>query len=154
VTHRRVHLPSPAMAVALVALLVALSGTAVAAGIVPLAKRAFLADNSKKLAGKTAAQIAAQGAALPGPATSVAALVDVQAGTFSLAAGDGTHSPSATFSVACPAGSKAVGGGYGSAQDVSSFDTSISADGATWNILLVNNDTAAATGKLYAVCVK
>ena len=46
---RRLGLPSPAMTVALVALFVALSGTAFAVGdaIVPLAKRALTADKAK-----------------------------------------------------------------------------------------------------------
>src|SRR6266516_614707 len=55
----KIRLPNPAMIVALLALFVALGGTAVAAGVVPLARRALLADNAKKLNGLTAAQIAA-----------------------------------------------------------------------------------------------
>ena len=55
----KTQLPSPAMIVALLALFVALGGTAVAAGVVPLAKRALVADNAKKLNGLTAGQIAA-----------------------------------------------------------------------------------------------
>jgi hypothetical protein len=43
----RKHL-SPAFVVALVALFVSLGGTAVAAGIVPLAKRALTADTAKQ----------------------------------------------------------------------------------------------------------
>ena len=61
-----IRLPSPAMVVAMLALLVALSGTAVAAGIVPKAKVAL---NSLKLQGKTAAQVAALA---PAPTTSAA----------------------------------------------------------------------------------
>ena len=49
-----IRLPNPAMVVAMLALLVALSGTAVAAGIVPKAKVAL---NALKLQGKTAAQV-------------------------------------------------------------------------------------------------
>ena len=45
----RKHL-SPAFVVALIALFVALSGTAVAAGIVPLATRALTADRAKQAA--------------------------------------------------------------------------------------------------------
>jgi hypothetical protein len=64
--------PSPALVVAVLALFVALSGTAVASGVVPLAKRAFTADKAKmadkakvantakKLGGLTAAQLAAR----------------------------------------------------------------------------------------------
>jgi hypothetical protein len=61
----RIPRPSPALAVALVALFVASSGGAVAAGIVPLARHARTADsatvarNAKHLGGKTAAQLAA-----------------------------------------------------------------------------------------------
>ena len=49
----KIRLPNPAMIVALLALFVALGGTAVAAGVVPLARRALLADNAKKLNGLT-----------------------------------------------------------------------------------------------------
>jgi hypothetical protein len=52
---RRIRRPSPALVVAMLALLVSLSGTAVAAGVVPLAKRALTADNAKKLGGQSAA---------------------------------------------------------------------------------------------------
>jgi len=61
---RHIPRPSPAFVVALVALFVALSGSAVAAGIVPLAKHARTADsatvagNARHLGGKTAAQLA------------------------------------------------------------------------------------------------
>jgi hypothetical protein len=98
------------MIVALLALFVALSGTAVAAGVVPLAKRALTADNAKKLNGFTATQIATvgalAGAKLPSPASTAAGLIDIHAGTFSLPAGSPTTSPNATFSVACAAGER------------------------------------------------
>jgi hypothetical protein len=80
---RHISRPSPALVVALSALFVALSGSAVAAGIVPLAKHArtadsaTVADNARHLGGKTAAQLAAtmrgpQGAAgAQGPAGAV-----------------------------------------------------------------------------------
>ncbi|MDP9262060.1 MAG: hypothetical protein M3O89_08830, partial [Actinomycetota bacterium] len=63
--------PSPALVVAVAALFAALSGGAVAAGIVPVAKHAFTADsatvavNARHLGGKTAAQLAAS---MRGPA--------------------------------------------------------------------------------------
>ena len=74
---KRFRLPSPSMVVALLALFVALGGTAVAAGIVPLAKRALVADNAKKLGGLSLGQI---GASLP-------ALITVRTAPWSLAAG-------------------------------------------------------------------
>ena len=76
----RFALPRPATVLASVALFVALSGGAWAAGIVPLAKHAYTADtatNSKQLGGKTLAQLkstfhgarGATGAAGPAGAT-------------------------------------------------------------------------------------
>jgi hypothetical protein len=51
--------PSPALVVATVALFVALGGTAgaVVTAAVPLAKRALVADNAKKVGGLTAVQL-------------------------------------------------------------------------------------------------
>ena len=54
------RMPSPALVIAVAALFVSLGGTAVAAGVVPLAKRALVADNAKKLGGQTATAIAAE----------------------------------------------------------------------------------------------
>src|SRR5262249_50388891 len=53
--------PSPALAVATIALFLAFGGTAgaVATGVVPLAKRAVTANNAQKLQGLTANEIAA-----------------------------------------------------------------------------------------------
>ena len=54
--------PTPAFVVALVALFFALGGTAgaIATQAVPLAKRALVADNAKKVGGQTVAQLSAQ----------------------------------------------------------------------------------------------
>ena len=59
---KRFRYPSPALVVAVLALFVSLSGTAVAAGVVPMAKKALFANNAGKLQGKTLQQVAA----LPG----------------------------------------------------------------------------------------
>ena len=74
---KRFHLPSPAMVLATIALFVALTGTAVAAGIVAKAKFAL---NAGKLQGSTAAQVAA----MPGPASTAAGLVSTKSASFSL----------------------------------------------------------------------
>ena len=60
----RMKRPSPAFVVAMIALFVALGGTAgaVATQAVPLAKRALVADNAKKLGGQTLAQLSARAA--------------------------------------------------------------------------------------------
>src|SRR4051812_34731947 len=59
----RVPRPSPAFVLALVALLVSLSGTAVPPGGSPPAKTAPPADNAKKLQGQSSAQVAAAASA-------------------------------------------------------------------------------------------
>jgi hypothetical protein len=58
---RWIRRPSPAFAAAMIALFVALGGTAgaVTAGAVPLARRALTANNAQKLGGLTATQVQA-----------------------------------------------------------------------------------------------
>jgi hypothetical protein len=162
---RRISRPSPALAVAVAALFVALSGTAWAVGnaIVPLATRALNADNAKKLGGKTAAQIAAmpgraatlggktadQIAAIPGPASAVASLVSNKSVPWSL--NPGQQGP---FTAACNAGQKATGGGFdnptGSAL---AFESKPGADGASWSVYELNlSSSAPASGSVYVVC--
>ena len=135
-----VRLPSPAMIVAMLALLVALSGTAVAAGIVPKAKVAL---NSLKLQGKTAVQVAALA---PAP-TTVGGLVTIKTAPWSLG-------PDAVndFTVTCDSGTKVTGGGF--AGVALAFQTRPGSDGASWKITLANlSDSAAASGTLFAACI-
>jgi len=109
----RKGLPSPAIVIALLALFVALSGSAVAAGIVPLSKRALVADNAKKLNGATLKNIVA------GIATAAPALVNVQTQAWSLNAGGAND-----FSLACPSGAKALAGGFDATSgDAAALDT-------------------------------
>lgn len=134
--------PSPALIVAMVALLVALSGTAVAAGIV---QRALFANNAGKLQGKTAAQVAA----MPGPTRSVKSLVSTSSAPFNLGP-DGEQD----LTVSCPAG-KAISGGFTTQNAVISMDTRPSPNGSGWSIYLVNlSSSEAASGSLLAVCLK
>lgn len=144
------RLPSPAMAVALVALFVALGGTAVAAS--PIVKRALLADNALKLQGKPLAavvqQAAAEGAKLPGPASTAAGLVS----TKTVAAGSLAARNGREFPVTCDAG-KIVSAGFSSNGDVIAWDSRPTGD-TTWSMYLANMDSAAAADvSLYAVCV-
>ncbi len=152
---------SPSMLVALLALFVALSGTAVAAGIVPLAQRALVADNAKKLGGKTAAQIAAtpspamngpQIAAMPSPASTAAGLVVVKTGTWSL-----SPRQEGTFTVTCDSGQRAIAGGWSDPGDYSTgYQTLPTADGTGWATTIYTSTyaTAPQSGTLYAVCLK
>ena len=161
----RRKLPSPALVIALVALVVALTGTAIAAQVVPLAARAKVADNAKKLRGKTPVQIAAmpgpatsldgknadQIAATPGPASSVAALVTYKTATKTVASG-----ATVDTSTACDQGQKAVGGGFQGPDNsfVTALDSRPSADGGAWRLRLTSFDFQDATVTLVAVCLK
>ena len=148
-----------ALVVAMLSLFVALSGTAgaVVSAAVPLAKRALVADNAKKLGGQTAAQIAAQGAkaavtlspAGPRPASSAAGLTVIKTGTGSLAANGGGD-----FTIACDSGQKVMGGGFTSNTGVIAFDSYPQSD-TTWAFFLGNlSDTTPASITLYATCLK
>ena len=154
--------PSPALVVALIALFVALGGSAVAAGIVPHAKladhaktadRATLATNSLKLGGQTAAQIVASVPAPPAPTiTTAAALVSTASAPFTLNAG-----AEATVTAACPAGQKALGGGFNNPTNalVIEAGSSLTADGSGWVEDLINLSTSTTgTGTAVATCLK
>jgi hypothetical protein len=162
--YRKLRLPSPAMAVGLAALFVALSGTAVAAGVPALAKRALVADNAKKLGGKTSAQLlstanaaakasataaATAAAQQPGPASTAVGLITVKAAPYNIGAnGEGD------FTASCDAGQKAVGGGYDNPSGLAfSLDTRPGPDGASWKVYLVGGPSGG-SGSIFAVCMK
>jgi len=157
---RKLRLPSPALVVACLALVVALSGTAVAAGIVANARNANKADlalraiNADKVGGKTALQIAAAGAQagaqLPGPASTAAGLVVVK----TQSGGQVAASHSGTFVISCDAGAKIMGAGFSSDGPVINVDSYPTSD-TTWTVELVNLDDAATHNvSLYASCLK
>ncbi len=155
----KLRLPGPAMVVALVALFVALSGTAVAAGVPALAKRALVADNAKKLGGQTSGQLLSKAAAAaaaaaqqPGPASSAASLVSSKSAPFAVGPGAET-----VVTAACDAGSKATGGGFINPTSalVLSAGATTTADGSGWTEDLVNiSDSTPGAGNVVVVCVK
>ena len=162
--HRKLHRrPTPALVVAMVALFVALGGTAgaIVNGAVPLAKRALVADkakvaavsdNAKKLGGQTPQQLVNQASDAPGPASSAAGLITAKTGSWSLSPGDGDN-----FTVMCDAGQKALGGGWSDPGDMSSSYQSLpTGDGAGWTINIWASRFASSTqsGSLYAMCLK
>ena len=115
---RTLRLSSPSLVVAMLALLLALSGTGFAAQqIVPLAKRALVAAdkakvalNARALAGKTPSALVQQAALLPGPASTAAELVTVKSeADGQIAAGAGQ-----VFTISCAAGQKIVSAGFAS----------------------------------------
>lgn len=140
----KLRLPSPALVIAVVALFVALGGTAFATvnAIVPKAR---LSLNSLKLQGKTAAQVAA----IPGPAASGAGLISTVTASFSVPA-----SGAAPAAPACPSGAKAIGGGYTSSGVLVLITSAPSSDGSAWQMIFGNFLDSAATGTAYAVCMK
>jgi hypothetical protein len=139
--HGKLSLPSPALVIATIALFVALGGTAVAAGVVPLAKRALSADTLK---GKSAAQLMA----LPGPASTAAGLLSTKKATESLGPDQGRE-----IVIACDGGKKIVSAGYSSPGAVLRWDSRPASDTA-WAMYLLNvSQSEAATVELYAVCL-
>jgi hypothetical protein len=160
----RLRAPSPALVVAVIALFVALSGTAVAAGVVPMAKRALFANNAGKLQGKSVRQIAALPgpastlagmrpediAELTGPASTASSLVSTASVPFALAPEEEKD-----VSAQCPSGAKALSGGYTTGNPVLGVRTRPTADGSGWTVYLVNlSDVASATGNVVAVCLR
>jgi hypothetical protein len=165
--------PSPAMTVALLALFVALSGTAFAVGsaVVPLAKRALTADNAKvatlakeatiaanarKLGGQDAAslmqQAVSQSSKAPGPASTAAGLITVKTAPWSVGPGS-----QGDFVVSCDAGQKAVAGGW---EDPGTWghpwDTRPTPDGTGWRTLVsvASQAPSVQSGTVYAICIK
>ena len=158
----RMKRPSPAFVVAMVAMFLALGGTAgaVVTAAVPLAKRALVADNAKKLGGKSAAQIgaAATAAALSQspagarPASSAASLVTIKSVPFSVGA-----QSEQVVTATCDAGSKATGGGFSNPTSalVLSAGSFATADGAGWTEDLLNlSSSSAGSGNVVVTCMK
>jgi hypothetical protein len=144
----KVRLPSPALAVATCALFVALGGTAVAAGVVPLATRALTSDNAKKVGGKTSAQVVQQAAAQPGPASTAAGLFATKTINGSLAADHGQE-----FVIACDAG-KVIGAGWSTSGSVVAWDSRPISE-TTWSVYLGNvSSSSGANVTVYAICVR
>lgn len=163
----RLYKPSPALVIALIALFVALGGTAgaVVTAAVPLAKRALVADtakvalNAKKLEGQSAAQVIAKGgaagaalaASTPGPASTANGTLVYK--TFSGSVAPITLSQA---TLPCDAGQKVVTGGYNS---TGGFVQTALVDGpineTTWQMTFANfHDTQAATVTAFVVCMK
>jgi len=161
---RRWKLPSPAVVIASIALVAALSGTAVAAGVVPNARHANRADlamralSADKLQSKTAAQIVAAAATqatsaaaqVPGPASSAAGLVTVK----TQSAGQVAAQHDQTFVISCDGGAKIMGAGFSSDGPLINFDSYPTSD-TSWTFDLANlDDSAAHSVSLYATCLK
>jgi hypothetical protein len=171
----RIPRPSPAFVLALLALLVSLSGTAVAAGVVPLAKRALSADNAKKLQGQSTAQLVAAASAhssladdsnhlqgktvddLVGMAQpkTVSGFFTLKQGMFSMPKASSQGSVSVLeITLPCDSG-KALSGGFQYSQAPAWIrESGPTADGKAWHMVLENYSTAdGAFGNTYVICV-
>jgi hypothetical protein len=150
--------------VATIALFVALGGTAgaVVTAAVPLAKKALVAENAKKLGGQTSAQIIASASAKGAqaalqqspagarPASSATSLVSIKTQSAQIAADD-----AAAYSISCDSGQKIVSGGFSSDGPIQEFVESRPSSDTTWSMGLINFDESAGHSlTLYAVCVK
>jgi len=166
----RIPRPSPALVLATIALLVSLTGTAVAAGVVPLATRALSADNAKKLQGKTQAQLielasassrlADDAAHLQGKSVdevvamsqtkSVSGFFTIKQANFSMGA-NSVHD----YTLSCDAGQKAISGGSEYSQAPAYVvESRPSADLSAWKIQLDDPSKAdGAFGNIFVVCV-
>ena len=154
---------SPALLIAMIALFVALGGTAgaVVTATVPLAKRALMADNAKKLGGQTPAQLTAQAAQralaqaseAAGPASTAAGIVTIKTQSFGSIPDDRSVHP---FRITCDAGQKVLSGGLYSSNNVISAYDSYPADASTWEFSISHNgsDPTPANVSVYAVCIK
>jgi hypothetical protein len=138
----KLRLPSPAIVIACVALLVSMSGTAIAAS--PVVKRALFANNAGKLQGKSSVEIAG----LPGPASTAAGLLSTKTMAESLGPDSGRE-----FTIGCDAGKKIVSGGYSTTGSVLPFDSRPTSE-TTWGMFLANlSSSQGATVTVYAVCL-
>ena len=158
---RKLQRPTPAFVIAMIALFVALGGTAgaVATATVPLAKRALVADkaktaliaeNAKKLGGQTSAQIVQAASQAPGPASSALGLVTTKTGSAQVGAGSG-----GAYTVQCDAGQKVISGGFIADNVVILALANGPVNESSWGIGLLNLDDAApANVNLYAICIK
>ena len=159
----RLKRPTPAFVVALVALFFALGGTAgaIATQAVPLAKRALVADNAKKVSGQTAAQITSKAAAAgtqaalaqspagARPASTATGLVVTKSQSVGVAVPGGIR----TAQIACDAGQTAVAGGMSSDGAVATFD-SYPVNSTTWEVGFASLSSSPANASIYIVCLK
>lgn len=157
--------PTPALVVGMIALFVALGGTAgaVVTAAVPLAKRALVADNAKKVGGFTAAQLGGAAAAAgakaalaespagPRPASTAAGLITVKSQSIGAIAPDA----GGRYTISCDSGQKVMGGGFSSDQAVLVVAESYPVNDTTWQLVLANilSSTPANT-TIYATCLK
>ncbi|HEU0303552.1 MAG TPA: hypothetical protein VFR32_03135 [Gaiellaceae bacterium] len=177
---RKLRLPSPAMAVALLALFAGFTGSAIAQNVVPLAKRALTADkakvattarNAQRLQGRTATQIAAT----PGPATDAATLNGQTAAQIAATPGPASSIPAGAITyrtqswslqsedelardtALCQSNERVIGGGWDQASGIGYVlrDQPLP-DGSGWrvHVFAESGNDLPAQGTMWAVCLR
>ena len=139
---RKLRTPSPALVISLIALFVSLAGTAVAQ--TPVVQRALFADNSKKLKGKTLAQVTRT----PGPANTADHLVFVRTTSRVLQPGQEVD-----VSASCGPGATVISGGFFTEGGIAARDSRPSTE-TTWTFLVVNLGEATAEVTVQAICLR
>lgn len=146
---RSIRRPSPALVVAVIALFIALTSTAVAQG--PVVRRALFANNAGKLQGSTRAQVIAQAVrAVPTPqVTTVRGLVTSVNREFFALPGSGT-----TETVACSSG-RAISLYWTTTGNGAAVPTNITpVSESSWRVIVSNLRTdGPAQGTLTLVCI-
>jgi hypothetical protein len=139
--------PTPEFVIAVFALFVALAGTAnaVVDAAVPLARRALVAENAKKLNGQTARGIAN----IAGPASTAAGVVSTRTKPILISPGTAEY-----FTIDCNPNEKVISGGYSSNAAVLNLVLSHPTNERTWRMGFVNVDNKLATTTLYAICIR
>lgn len=139
--------PTPELVIAVLALFVALAGTAnaVVDAAVPLARRALVADNAKELNGRAAREIANT----LGPASTAAGVITTRTKAILITPGGGS-----TFTIDCNPDEKVIGGGYASNAAVLNLFLSYPVSQRSWLMGFVNVDNKTSTTTLYAVCIR
>jgi hypothetical protein len=140
---RKLRRPSPALAVAALALFITLGGTAFAAE--KIVARAKFALNAGKLQGKTAAQVAAMARPTP-PAPPLAFSTAQQEFRVGVAG-------RATMNVSCGS-RRAIGGAWNtSGESIISVTQHYGLDPSTWRFEIVNQrGDGPAVGNVIAIC--
>ncbi len=163
----RLRMPSPAMGVAIVALFVALGGTAGATVLITskdikdgtitsadIANKAIAHTklvegkgsglNADKLENMTVAQVAA----IPGPASSGVGLLTTRTSNYSVGPGGGGD-----FTATCAPGEKVTGGGSSSFGAVFTLDSRPNTE-SSWATYVLNVGDQSAALTVWAICIK
>ena len=164
---RKPSLPSPSLVVSVIALFVALGGTAGAAVLITskdikdgtiqnadVAKKAI--DHTKLVEGTDSGLNAdkldnlssEQIAAMPGPASSAIGLLTTRTANYSIGADQGGD-----FEVKCATGEKVTGGGSSSFGSVVTFDSRPNTE-SSWAVYVVNFGSEPVALTAWAICVR